>query len=51
MFLKHAYFNELLCIYSEKIFQIGNAAGSGAQLCLKDSDMRQFANRIAHEVK
>ncbi len=32
------------------IYQIGNAAGSGAQLCLKDKEIRKFANEIAHKV-
>ncbi|MFX1409697.1 MAG: ASKHA domain-containing protein [Promethearchaeota archaeon] len=33
------------------IFQIGNAAGIGAQLFLKDIEQRDLANKIAHEIK
>ncbi len=38
-------------ISSENIYQIGNAAGLGAQMCLKDTKMRTLANNIAHKVK
>jgi uncharacterized 2Fe-2S/4Fe-4S cluster protein (DUF4445 family) len=38
-------------ISSDKIFQIGNAAGLGAQMCLKDKEMRQFANEVANKIK
>ncbi|MBN2156312.1 MAG: DUF4445 domain-containing protein [Candidatus Lokiarchaeota archaeon] len=34
-----------------KIYQIGNAAGLGAQICLKDQNMRKFANEIANKVE
>ncbi|MFX1452510.1 MAG: ASKHA domain-containing protein, partial [Promethearchaeota archaeon] len=33
------------------IFQIGNAAGIGAQLFITDIEQRNIANKIAHEVK
>ncbi|MFX1316652.1 MAG: ASKHA domain-containing protein [Promethearchaeota archaeon] len=33
------------------IFQIGNAAGIGAQLLLKDIEQRNLANKIAHEIR
>ncbi|MCP4764388.1 MAG: ATP-binding protein, partial [archaeon] len=36
---------------SGKIFQIGNAAGLGAQLCLKNTDSRDHANDIANKLK
>jgi len=35
----------------ENIFQIGNAAGRGAQLFIKDYEQRKIANYIAHEIK
>lgn len=35
----------------DKIFQIGNAAGLGAQLCLKNTELRNFANEIAYKIK
>ncbi|MHA1110278.1 MAG: ASKHA domain-containing protein [Promethearchaeota archaeon] len=38
-------------ISPESIYQIGNAAGLGAQMCLKDTEMRDFANDIAYKVK
>ncbi|MFX0043503.1 MAG: ASKHA domain-containing protein, partial [Candidatus Hodarchaeota archaeon] len=33
------------------IFQIGNSAGIGAQLFIKDIEQRDLANRIAYEIK
>ncbi len=33
------------------VFQIGNAAGAGAQLFIKDYEKRKFANKIAFETK
>jgi len=38
-------------IESGRIFQIGNAAGLGAQLCLKSTRLRELANNIAHRVE
>ena len=38
-------------VEQDKIFQIGNAAGIGAQLFIKDIEQRTLANEIAHEVK
>lgn len=38
-------------VESEKIFQIGNAAGLGAQFCLKNYDKRLHANEVAHKIK
>ncbi len=38
-------------IEQNNIFQIGNAAGIGAQLFLKDIEQRNLANMIAHEIK
>ncbi|MFW9989461.1 MAG: ASKHA domain-containing protein [Candidatus Odinarchaeota archaeon] len=34
-----------------KIFQIGNAAGIGAQMFIKDIEQRNIANKIAHDIK
>ena len=33
------------------IFQIGNSAGVGAQLFIKDIEQRNMANTIAHEIR
>ena len=38
-------------VKSEEIFQIGNSAGIGAQLLLKDFKLRDLANQIAHKIK
>jgi uncharacterized 2Fe-2S/4Fe-4S cluster protein (DUF4445 family) len=38
-------------INHQKIFQIGNAAGMGAQLCLKSAKMRYLADDLAYRVK
>ncbi|MFX1312660.1 MAG: ASKHA domain-containing protein, partial [Promethearchaeota archaeon] len=35
----------------ESIFQIGNSAGVGAQLFIKDIEQRDLANKIAHEIR
>ncbi|NMC04271.1 MAG: DUF4445 domain-containing protein [Candidatus Lokiarchaeota archaeon] len=35
----------------DHVFQIGNAAGMGAQICLKDKNMRQLANEIAFKAR
>ena len=38
-------------VQSEYIFQVGNSAGIGAQLLLKDYEQRMLANKIAFDVK
>ncbi len=38
-------------VESKNVFQIGNAAGMGAQLFLKDFEKRNLANEIAYRVK
>ena len=38
-------------ISSDKIFQIGNAAGSGAQLCLLNKDLRNKAQSLLKNIK
>ncbi|MFX1276359.1 MAG: ASKHA domain-containing protein [Promethearchaeota archaeon] len=38
-------------VNKDHIFQIGNAAGKGAQLFIKDYEQRNLANKIAHEIK
>ncbi|MHA1728866.1 MAG: ASKHA domain-containing protein [Promethearchaeota archaeon] len=38
-------------VNGKNIFQIGNAAGMGAQLCLKDVEQRDLANDIAFKIK
>lgn len=38
-------------VNTNKIFQIGNAAGLGAQFCLKNYGERQYANEVAHRVE
>ncbi|MBN1802131.1 MAG: DUF4445 domain-containing protein [Candidatus Lokiarchaeota archaeon] len=38
-------------IAPEQIYQVGNSAGMGAQLFIKDYEERNLADRIAHEVK
>lgn len=38
-------------VEKKNIFQIGNAAGMGAQLFVKDFEQRKIANNIAHEIK
>ena len=38
-------------VESKSIFQIGNSAGMGAQLLLKDFEQRNLANKIAYQVK
>jgi uncharacterized 2Fe-2S/4Fe-4S cluster protein (DUF4445 family) len=38
-------------VEQNKIFQIGNAAGIGAQLFIKDIEQRTIANEIAHKVR
>ncbi|UCC18724.1 MAG: DUF4445 domain-containing protein [Promethearchaeota archaeon] len=35
----------------ESIFQIGNSAGVGAQLFIRDCEQRNLANEIAHKIK
>jgi len=35
----------------DSIFQIGNSAGVGAQLFIKDFEMRNLANKIAHKIR
>ena len=35
----------------ENVFQIGNSAGLGAQLFIKDFEQRNLANSIAHKIK
>jgi uncharacterized 2Fe-2S/4Fe-4S cluster protein (DUF4445 family) len=35
----------------QHVYQIGNAAGMGAQVCLKDIGMRQLANEIAFKAR
>ncbi|MHA1794335.1 MAG: ASKHA domain-containing protein [Promethearchaeota archaeon] len=38
-------------VLKDRIYQIGNAAGLGAQMCLKNINSRRFANDIALKVK
>ncbi len=38
-------------IPNEKIFQIGNAAGTGAQICLLNKDYRQTAQDLLNRIK
>jgi uncharacterized 2Fe-2S/4Fe-4S cluster protein (DUF4445 family) len=38
-------------IESEKIFQIGNAAGTGAQYCLINKDLRQKATKLLDKIE
>jgi uncharacterized 2Fe-2S/4Fe-4S cluster protein (DUF4445 family) len=38
-------------IKSDAIYQIGNAAGLGAQLCIRNLTYRTLANSIAYQVK
>jgi uncharacterized 2Fe-2S/4Fe-4S cluster protein (DUF4445 family) len=36
---------------ADHVYQIGNAAGLGAQVCLKDTSMRQLANDVAFKAR
>ncbi|MHA1872254.1 MAG: ASKHA domain-containing protein [Promethearchaeota archaeon] len=38
-------------INTENIYQIGNAAGMGAQYCLKNTELRNLADEMAHKIK
>jgi uncharacterized 2Fe-2S/4Fe-4S cluster protein (DUF4445 family) len=38
-------------VEKENVYQIGNAAGRGAQLLITDHEQREIADRIAHEIR